>query len=381
MTNRRENGSIVTDQVSTAKAEHMKKVTPFLSLYEEVASGHAERLHPEGERAAIAIAVMTHDPRNLRHLSELWDTTEEQIRISIREGFYDPAVKQVGFEIFDRKKSQEKEEKVKNEKREPEKSVQERIDGMWMSLPPDLLTEHQKETIAYINEGKSSKEIAQILGITPVGVSNVLRRVRKKIAPYILRRGLIRIHSMKEAPLYSAAKYGSIDAGKILLSTYSTKPIIERYLDEQRRLNPLLIIDGYIPLSDRLQIAANERGSLSRKAHADHVIKKNGLLYVHEEYLKQFRDRAIRRKNHRKPTPDHKTIRECIPLPYSHEDWNYVYRKLLDLIKSGDIPAIKMGQSFLTTDFDTKKIVEELMEMAKKRKKRGPYKNRSRPLS
>jgi len=199
MKTERENNHIDPEN-ENVKPEGLKQIAPFISLYNEVIGEQPDTFDPEKSKAAIALAVMTDNPENLRHLSDLWQTPHEQLLVSIRDSYYDSQIKQVGFEIFDRKKAQDEAKKPKSI------SVAERVEQLFANLPPDLLTEHQQLVVEYVNAGMTNEQIGSLLGIKKQSVAVILVQIREKIDPLVKEAGLMKLSSFHNAALKSAAR-------------------------------------------------------------------------------------------------------------------------------------------------------------------------------
>ncbi len=348
----KENNLNTTDN-EISKPGGLKKITPFISLYNDITEGYLENLAPEQRKAAIALAVMTDDPKNLRHLSDLWQTPHEQLLVSIRDGYYDQQVKQVGFEIFDRKKAQEKAKDI---------PIAERVDKMFSSLPPTLLTEHQQEILNYVNQGMTNEQIGNLLGIKRQSVAVLLVEIRKKIDPFIQKAGLMRLGSFHTNALKNAAGHGTLDAEKILRIYHTTPDKAKRYIKKVRHIDQNLLDQGYILLSDKSQISKTEYHNLLGERYRDDILRKNDRAYVSKEFLRKFRTEKIKRKSYLKPPPGKKSLIDCIPLPPDHPDRRYIYQKMLYRVKKGWIASSQVQRKWFVVEEDVLSEINSLIE-------------------
>lgn len=335
-----------------------KRLAPILSLYQTVISENEREIDENKSRSALAIAAMIDNPNNLRELSNLWQTTEEQIRIIIRDGFYDDEIKNLGYEIFDRKKHAEKE----NGKKKKPSSTTEAIEDVMSTLPPDLLTSYEQELIQKVNNGRTNEEIALEYGIKPHSVSVALVRIRRKLEPLLVNAGLVKASDFKDTGLVTAASEGNIDAKKFLRMYYMVQGTPEKYIKTKRVINEKLVEEGLIPLSDRDKISANEHRNLLSPWHKKGVIRKNKRAYVSQEYLNKVRNKRKRESHEAPPTPQHKLLADCIPLPADHPERGYMYRTILRSVKEGKIPSTRGKWRWYVLEEDVQPILEELFK-------------------
>ncbi len=357
-------------QENPARLDAVRKIAPFISLYGEVIERTGQVLPQQQERAAIALAVMTHDPQNLRHLSELWGTPEEQLRVSIRDSYYDPVVKQVGFEIFDRQKAKEDQEKQERERskvkikkeRKEKKPVKELVDHVFSNLPNDLISPHQQRILEYTKSGMSNEEIGEIIGIKSKSVAVQLVFIRRKLEPFIKNAGLVRVASYGINTLTSAASERALESEKILRIYYTRPDIAEAYLRNRKLIDEHILNQGYILLTDREKVSKREYFTLLGATHRENIIRKNGRAYVSPDYLEKFKAKQIKKATRETPpTPDHVLLARCNPLPPDHPDYGNLYRGVLRLLKLGRIPYERKGRRWYVKKEDVQAEIERFL--------------------
>jgi|GEM_PF-5783888 len=338
-----------------------RDITPFISLYESVTTEGNQALDEGQRRAAIALAVMTENPAHLRSLSDLWELPEEQLRISIRDAFYNPIIKGVGYGIFDKKNSKQQEEKEEPEKENV--SIHDLAEQVYAAIPNGLLTDHQRVIFDHVRNGLTNQQIGELLGIQKGSVAINLVRIRHLLDPLVKKAGLVRVAGYGKSFLVAAASDKVLESEKIL-RLYHTRPdIAEAYLKKRRAIDPNIVRKGNIPLSDRSRISEKEHYTLLQDTHRDGVIRKNNRAYVSQAYLEKFKAKKLKRKS---PVPEaptgYKALLDCIPLPSDHSERGHIYRMTLYHLKMGNIHSVRKGKNWFVQEKDVKNYIEGLLQ-------------------
>ncbi|MDQ5901133.1 MAG: Bacterial regulatory protein luxR family [Patescibacteria group bacterium] len=346
--------NLETQPVNPKKA----KIASFFELYSSITQEKALTLEPHEERVAISLAAMTENPNHLRTLSDLWNVPEEQLRVGIRDAYYEPQIKAVAFEIFDRMKTPMK---LTLKDRTKDQPIKERIKLLWEMLPADLLTQHQQDIASYANQGLTNSEIAEIMNIKPQSVAVILVNIRNRLDPFIAEAGLIKV-SQLPGDATSSAKKGWIEAEKLLRMYYTTPSEARKFNARRPIVDENLLEQDFILLSDRSQITEDEHRRLMEKIYSTRIKRKNNRLYVTRQFLEHFRSKNKPRQIYVEPPPGHVLLINCIPLPHDHPDRKYIYRTLRRRLQSGTYPSIRKNRNWFVVKDDVLPEIEHLME-------------------
>lgn len=209
----------------------------------------------------------------------------------------------------------------------------------------EVLTARQLEVVWPLVQGESYDEVAEELGINRRAAIGRVVNARPAIEKYILQpNGFVRIKGPEDDSLIKAIMQGRAVGVKILGIWYTTKEWENNYKAKARVVDPEMLEDGYVLLSENTTIS--EYSTLKGSRYGKLIKRQKGLIYIKREDLFAFRQTLEKRQRRIDPPgPEYKLLADFA------NNWAE-YARLRRAIQKGDLRAIKKGSWWFVTPKD-----------------------------
>lgn len=220
-----------------------------------------------------------------------------------------------------------------------------------------MVTEPQFQVVNLSLGGLNYRQISDRLQIREGAVRERLSQARKKIEENLITpAGFKRLSSFENTKLYSQAYYKTLEAVKFLGVWYATERSVKRALLHQREVDPTLLDEGYVLLSQ--STSASEYYLLQMHKYRPMLRHKNNRFYIKEEDLAKFRRTRKKARPRRLPLANtgYKALSTfCDTTTMSQ------YLMLERAARKGNMEAVKKGSFW----FVTQEAVDKFMSAHK----------------
>lgn len=235
-----------------------------------------------------------------------------------------------------------------SESREEPEPEQPNLNGLFKKRIEGVLTSGQYRIVELALEGKSSEEIATILGLSITTVRSVTSVSRRKIEKAILTPVGLKRAASYGGDTSSRASDGSLRSIRLLGVIYTNDEWVNKYDSRRQVGDEVLEIQGYLLLSE--VVSATEYARFMSYPYKNNLVKKGNRLYVHPDVLSAFRESKVSTVRFHEPNYNLTRVGSAAKSPAEQ-------KRLNKAIKKGELKAEKIDGWWYAADEEINKVL------------------------
>lgn len=267
------------DSENNLHLKHTQRLTHLIISSQIIFDRKKDTLTETQKKMSLSIAAMITDPLHLKTLANNWKVREEDLRVYIRDGMYDKAIKQIGIEIYDEVQKQSK-----------DRDSFERKFAKAITELPQALNDRQIQILNLIQQDIPRSEIAQRMNLTERNLKQIIvsiRRVAEQqfIFPANIKRGA----SYRQSNINTALSHKRLNGIKFLNIFYTDDSQVKNYRSKQKKVNNELVRKNFVPLSTA--VSEREYKTFKKgKKYQKYLKKDAGRTYVHIDTIPKLQE-------------------------------------------------------------------------------------------